>query len=71
MMNYDQCVSMGGHLLSKTIGGLCKMCGNPEDYEPCAECGFDHSYEGPDAHHWHMTNDANYQNDIPELPEKF
>lgn len=29
----------------------------PSDYEPCGQCGFDHSYEYPQAHDWHTEND--------------
>jgi len=27
----------------------------PSDYEPCGECGFDHSYEQNEAANWHLT----------------
>ena len=29
----------------------------PADYELCGQCGFDHSYEYPQAHTWHTEND--------------
>lgn len=32
----------------------------PEDYEVCAECGFDHEYENEEAQKWHVKNDPNY-----------
>ena len=28
----------------------------PIDYEPCGECGFDHSYEPAQAAQWHSEN---------------
>ena len=32
----------------------------PSDYEPCGECGYDHSYEYGPAHKWHMGNPCSY-----------
>lgn len=29
----------------------------PSDYEQCGECGFDHSYEYPEASKWHKEHD--------------
>jgi len=28
----------------------------PDDYEACAECGFDHAYEYEEAYRWHSEN---------------
>lgn len=28
------------------------------DYEPCGECGFDHSYEPKESSSWHEKNDS-------------
>ncbi len=35
--------------------------GPASDYEPCGECGFDHSYEQQEAHNWHSKNPENSQ----------
>lgn len=32
----------------------------PDDYEECGDCGFDHSYEYPHAHKWHIENPCSY-----------
>ena len=30
-----------------------KPANMPSDYEPCGDCGFDHSYEYEQAYAWH------------------
>ena len=32
----------------------------PKDYEPCGDCGFDHSYEYSEAYAWHKANPCSY-----------
>lgn len=32
----------------------------PTDYEPCGECGYDHSYEPQEAYDWHKKSDENH-----------
>jgi hypothetical protein len=41
----------------------------PSDYEPCGECGFDHSYEQADAiaAHWFIDNQ---EDDLGSFSEK-
>lgn len=29
----------------------------PHDYEPCGDCGYDHSYEQQEAYNWHSQNE--------------
>jgi len=28
------------------------------DYEPCGDCGYDHSYEQQEAYDWHSKKEA-------------
>lgn len=32
----------------------------PDDYEPCGDCGYDHSYEYTEAQKWHRNNPCSY-----------
>lgn len=36
----------------------------PDDYEPCGECGYDHSYEYVPASYWH----AGYPDEADRAP---
>lgn len=45
---YNKCVEQGKHpsfLVGSGGSGCCVCCGLPQDYKPCDDCGFDHSYE--------------------------
>lgn len=40
----------------------------PIDYEPCGQCGFDHSYEQEEAIRWHRANDLRETEQLQEYP---
>jgi len=52
-----------GHEHAATLDGRCTGCLNeagdlPQDYEQCAECGYDHAYEPVEANEHHLSNGA-------------